>query len=295
MSKYVLSAVLTVTLLAGVVYGQDKANVMAKSPSSLDSNTMNARLCDKCTEFLKKYVSPDGKVDYRALSHRKIEMAKLLDLFKQQDRKEYNSWSNDEKLAFWINGYNLELIKIILDNYPIESNRMMRLFWPPNSIRHINGIWDEHKFIIMEEEFTLRLIDQKVFQNEFSDPRVFLAISYASVSGSPLRNAGYCGQNLSTQLDEQAKKFLATPNGFRIDHENNIVYLSSILNPTWYGGQFIAKYGTDLKFKKQEPAIRAVLNFLTKYISPQDTSYLETGNYTIEYIRYDWTLNENAG
>ena len=71
--------------------------------------------------------------------------------------------------------------------------------------------------------------------------------------------------------------------------------LSSIFNPVWYGKHFIAKYGTDLKFKKQEPSVRAVLNFLSKYTSPQDTSYLETGNYTVEYIRYDWTLNENGG
>ncbi len=315
MNKYALSALLTVTVLAGWVCGEDKASAMSKPAAtaaayeeanaqsqttkppaaSADTNAGAAQLCEKCNEFFKKYVNADGMVDYKALSRRKIEMGKLLELFKKQDRNEYNSWSNDEKLEFWINAYNLELIKIILDNYPIESNRMMRLFWPPNSIRHINGIWDEHKFIIMEEEFTLRAIDQRFFQNEFNDPRVFLAISYASVSGAPLRNAAYCGRNISAQLDDQAKKFISSPNGFRIDRENNIVHLSSIFNPTWYGGQFIAKYGTDLKFKRQEPAVRAVLNFLTKYISPQDASYLETANYTVEYIRYDWTLNESAG
>jgi hypothetical protein len=253
------------------------------------------QLCDKCTEFLKKYVNQDGMVDYKTLSRKKMEMTKLLEQFRKLDRNEYNSWSNDDKLAFWLNSYNLELIKIIMDNYPIESNRMLRLFWPPNSIRHISGIWDEHKFIIMEEEFTLRAIDQRYFQNEFSDPRVFLAISYASVSGTPLRNAAYSGENLSAQLDDQVKKFLAGPNALKIDRENRTVSLSSILNPTWYGGQFVAKYGTDLKFKQQEPAVRAVFNFLSKYISPQDTSYLETGNYKVEYLRYDWTLNENGG
>jgi hypothetical protein len=147
----------------------------------------------------------------------------------------------------------------------------------------------------MEEEFTLRAIDQRFFQKEFSDPRVFIAISYASVSGAPLRNAAYTGENLSAQLDDQVKKFIANPNAFRINRENQTVSLSSIFNPVWYGGQFIPKYGTDLKFKQQEPSIRSVLNFLSKYISPQDTDYLETGNYTVEYIRYDWTLNENGG
>ena len=42
-------------------------------------------------------------VDYRTLSRRKIEMTKLLDQFRKLDRSEYNSWSNDDKLAFWIN------------------------------------------------------------------------------------------------------------------------------------------------------------------------------------------------
>ena len=111
----------------------------------------------------------------------------------------------------------------------------------------------------------------------------------------PLRNEAYCGQNLSAQLDDQVKKFIAGSHAFKIDRENQIVSLSSILNPMWYGGQFVAKYGTDLKFKQQEPAVRAVLHFLTKYISQQDIDYLETGNYTIGYLRYDWTLNEGAG
>jgi len=266
-----------------------------KAQPAPPANKTATQLSDKCTEFLKKYVNADGMVDYKKLKSKKMELAKLIEQFKTIDRNEYNSWSNDDKLAFWINGYNIELIKIILDNYPIESNRMLRLIWPPNSIRHIDGIWDVRKFIIMEEEFTLRAIDQRFFQKEFSDPRVFIAISYASVSGAPLRNAAYTGENLSAQLDDQVKKFIANPNTFRINRENQTVSLSSIFNPVWYGGQFIPKYVTDLKFKQQEPSIRSVLNFLSKYISPQDTDYLETGNYTVEYIRYDWTLNENGG
>jgi hypothetical protein len=254
-----------------------------------------AQLCGKCTEFLGKYVSRDGMVDYKTLTRKKLELTALLDKFRELNRNDYNSWSKDDKLAFWINGYNLEFIKIIMENYPIESNRMLRLFWPPNSIRHIKGIWDEHKFIIMDEEFTLREIEQRFFQNEFGEPRVLFAMSYASISGVPLRNEAYCGQNLSAQLDDQVKKFIAGSHAFKIDRENQTVSLSSILNPTWYGGQFVAKYGTDLKFKQQEPAVRAVLHFLTKYIPLQDIDYLETGNYTIEYLRYDWTLNEGAG
>jgi len=274
---------------------QAETNPVKSQPTPPATNSTATHLFDQVTAFMKKYVNHDGMVDYKALSHKKMEMVKLLEQFKKLDRNEYNSWSKDDKLAFWINGYNLNFIKIIVDNYPIESNRMLRLFWPPNSIRHINGIWNEHKFIIMNEEFTLQEVDQRFLQKEFSEPLAFFAISYASVSGTPLRNEAYRGQNLSTQFDDQVKKFLAGQHAFKIDKENQKVYLSSIFNSTWYGSQFIAKYGTDLKFKQQEPAVRAILNLLTKYVSPQDTDYLETGNYTVEFLRYDWTLNDRAG
>jgi hypothetical protein len=274
---------------------QAETDSVKSRPTPPAINSTATRLFDQVTAFLKKYVNQDGMVDYKALSHKKMEMVKLLEQFRKLDRNEYNSWSKDDKLAFWINAYNLNFIKIIVDNYPIESNRMLRLFWPPNSIKHINGIWDEHKFIITNEEFTLQEIDQRFLQKEFNEPLAFFAISYASVSGPPLRNEAYRGRNLSTQFDDQVKKFLAGQNAFKIDRENRMVYVSSILKSTWYGNQFIAKYGTDLKFKQQEPAVRAILNFLTNYISPQDVDYLETGNYTVEFLRYDWTLNDRAG
>ena len=274
---------------------QAETDSVKSQPAPSAANTTAARLFDQVTEFLKKYVNQDGMVDYKALSRKKMEMGKLLEQFRKLDRNEYSSWSKDDKLAFWINGYNLNFLKIIVDNYPIESNRMLRLFWPPNSIRHIKGVWDEHKFIIMNEEFTLQEIDQRFLQKEFGEPLAFFAISYASVSGTPLRNEAYRGRNLSTQFDDQVKKFLAGQHAFKIDRENQMVYLSSILKSTWYGNQFIAKYSTDLKFKQQEPAVRAILNFLTKYVSPQDVDYLETGNYTVEFLRYDWTLNDRAG
>jgi hypothetical protein len=267
----------------------------AKLQPTPASRASAAELCNKCTEFLGKHVDQHGMVDYKTLLRRKLELVAILDRFKTLDPNEYNSWSKEDKIAFWINGYNLEFIRIILDNYPIESTRALRLFWPPNSIMHIKGIWDGHKFMIMDEEFTLKEIDERFFQKEFNEPRVFFAIFYGSVSGVPLRNEAYCGEKLSAQLDDQVKKFLAGANAFKIDRQNQMVYLSPILQSAWYGQQFVANYGTDRKFKQLDPPARAVLNFLTKYLSSQNVSFLETGNYSVQYMRYDWTLNERAG
>jgi hypothetical protein len=164
--------------------------------------------------------------------------------------------------------------------------------WGPDSIRHIDGIWDKYKFTVMDEEFTLKEVDQRFFRKEFNEPRVFFAISYASISGPPMRNEPYYGYRLYEQLNDQAKKFLSNPLAFRIDGEKQIVYLSAIFHPSWYGEEFVSKYGIDKKFKDQPPSVRAVLNLATNYISEQDRLFLEKENYSTKYITYNWTLND---
>jgi len=247
---------------------------------------------NKCADILENYVDDKGMVDYKTLKRRKTELNQLLDEFAKLDPNEYNSWPQEDKIAFWLNAYNIKMLEIVVDNYPIQSSRILRIFWGPDSIRHIKGIWDKYKFIVMDEEFTLKEIEQRFFRREFDEPRVFLAISYASLSSPPLRNEPYYGCRLYEQLDDQTRKFLSSPLAFRIDREKHIVHLSAIFHPTWYGKEFISKYGTDKKFKDQPPSLRAVLNFATNYISQQDVAFLEVENYSVEYINYNWRLNE---
>lgn len=252
---------------------------------------------DKCAEIFNKFVDGKGMVDYKALNLKRQVLKALLNEFKELDPKQYSRWSKEDKIAFWINAYNIQMLKIIVDNYPIKSFRMLRVFpgWGPNSIKHIGkrigGIHNQ-KFIVMEEEFTLIEVDRKIFRKQFSEPRVFLALSRASLSGPPLRNEPYYGKKLYKQLDNQVKKFLSRPLAFKIDREKRIVYLSPIFEPSMYGKEFIKKYGTDKKFKDQNPTTRAVLNFITNYLSKQDVGFLEVENYSVKSISYDWRIDE---
>ena len=99
---------------------------------------------------------------------------------------------------------------------------------------------------------------------------------------------------LTTFLDEQAKKFLSSPLAFRIDKKKGKVYLSALFQKTNYGKMFVAKYGIDRKFKGKEPETRAVLNFISKFVSEEVKSYLELGNYTVQFIGYNWTINDGS-
>ncbi|MHC4642616.1 MAG: DUF547 domain-containing protein [Planctomycetota bacterium] len=255
---------------------------------------------DECADILSNFVDDKGMVDYRKLKLKRESLKKLLREFVKLNRNEYDSWPKEDKIAFWINVYNIQVLKIIVDNYPIETYRWLLLLpgWEPDSIRHINkriGGINRQKFIVMDEEFTLQEIEQRFFRKQCDEPRAFLALSHATLSGPPLRNEPYYGGKLLGQLDDQAKKFFSNPLAFKIDRNKQKIYLSPMLQPTWFGSEFIDKYGTDKKFKDQEPAIRAVLSFLTNYISKQDKDFLEVGNYTVEYMKYNWRLNGNSG
>jgi hypothetical protein len=249
---------------------------------------------DKCDDILKNYVNDKGMVNYKALRYKRLEIKNLLDEFANLNPNEYSRWPKEDKIAFWINAYNIQMLKVIIDNYPIQGSRWLNPFYGPNSIRHIKGIWSDYKFIVMDEEFTLAEVDRRFFSKEFDEPRIFFAISLASISSPPLRNEPYYGHKLNQQLEDQTKKFLSNPLSFRIDRENKKVYLSAILQPSWRGKEFMSKFAIDRKFKDQEPETRAVLNFITKYLTRQDVDFLEVENYSIKYIKYDWTLNDGS-
>ncbi len=251
---------------------------------------------DKCAGVLKEFVNAQGMVDYKTLRRKRLDLKDLLDEFDNLDPNEYSSWSKADKTAFWINAYNIQMLRIITDNYPIKSSRFLRILpgWGPKSILHIKGIWTDYKFLVMDEEFTLAEVEKRFFRKEFADPRIFFALSRASLSGPPLRREPYYGKKLSKQLDDQVKRFLSGPHAFRIDKANQKVYLSALFQKTEYGREFIEKYGIDRKFKDQQPATRAVLNFITNYVSERDVSFLEVGNYSVQYIRYDWTINDGS-
>lgn len=251
---------------------------------------------DKCAEVLKDFVDDKGMVDYTTLRRQRLKLKALLREFENFDSNEYRTWTKENKIAFWLNAYNIQMLKIITDNYPIQSSRILRLYpgWGPNSILHIKGIWTDYKFLVMDEEFTLSEIDKRFFRKEFDDPRIYFALSRGSLSSPPLRNEPYYGRRLNKQLDDQVKRFLSNPLALRIDNKKQRVYLSSLFQSSSYGKEFISKFSIDKKFKDQEPNTRAVLNFITNYVSRDIVSFLEVGNYSIKYMKYDWTINDGS-
>ena len=203
------------------------------------------------------------------------------------------SLSKEQRLAFWINTYNVCTLKLIIDHYPIEPKLYM-IFYPDNSIMQISGDWrTKHFFEIQGLEYNLEEIEREFLLERHQDPRICFALSYASLGGAILRNEPYTAEKLDEQLSDQVQKFIRSPRGLRFDKEKNILYLSNLF--TMYGHKkfFLdSEYAKIKKFRDRKPQEQAWLNFVRNYLSEEDIRYLETEAFIIKFMKYDWLLNE---
>ncbi len=247
---------------------------------------------DDYAAVLTKYVDAKGMVHYAGLKSSRRSLDDFARALAQLEAKTYDGWDNNAKIAFWINAYNALTLKVILDNYPIEPGLITGLAYPKDSIRQIPGVWDRIQFLVMHKKMTLGHIEHKILRSQFDEPRIHVALVCAAMGCAPLRNEPYVATNLDKQLDDQSRKFLANPAKFRIDRGSGKVYLSSIFD--WFGGDFTAKHLPTEGFTGHSDPRRAALSFASKYLSRDDADYLQGATYGIEFLRYDWSLNERS-
>ncbi len=245
---------------------------------------------DDYGKVLKAFVDDRGMVDYQGLKTNPGALEGFTSSVSHFDRKNYDGWTEKKKIAFWINVYNAFTLKAIIDHYPIQSSFFKSFVYPKNSIRQIPGVWDRLKFPVMGRETTLDEIEHRVLRAKFHEPRIHMALVCAAMGCPPLRNEPYVSAKLDEQLDDQARRFLANPHKFHGDRKAGKVYLSPIFQ--WFGDDFIGKYGTDKQFPSFSEKERAVLNFISHYVDARDKDYLTQGSYSLEYLKYDWSLNE---
>ncbi|MBC6481198.1 MAG: DUF547 domain-containing protein [Hormoscilla sp. GM7CHS1pb] len=227
---------------------------------------------------LKTYVNENARVAYNKLQANRQQLDAFNASLANVDRSTYAAWNEGQQIAFWINAYNAFTLQSIIDQNPIKK-----------SIRDIPGVWKFRKFAIAGELKTLDNIEHQILRSQFNEPRIHVALVCAAVSCPPLRREPYRGDRLDAQLEDQTRKYLASPHGLRISRAEGRVYLSSIFK--WFGKDWIDTYGVEGKFTGSKSE-RAVLNFISQYLDEVDREYLVEGNYKLKYLRYDWFLNK---
>ncbi|QPJ66573.1 MAG: DUF547 domain-containing protein [Candidatus Nitrohelix vancouverensis] len=175
----------------------------------------------------------------------------------------------DPALAFWINVYNILAVKMIVDHHPLDSIRDIGSIF--------KSVWNRPAGIVGGKEYTLNDVEHEILR-KMGEPRIHVAIVCASVSCPDLAMEAYTAESLNQQLERQTALFLGNEKkGLKIDRKQRKIYVSSIFK--WFEEDFDAKGG-----------VRA---FIGAYLPPKERSFINQKDVSIDYLDYDWGVNEH--
>jgi hypothetical protein len=132
------------------------------------------------------------------------------------------------------------------------------------------------------------MIEHEIIRPAFREPRIHFALVCAARSCPNLRSEAYRGDRLDSQLEDQARHFLANPDkGLLLDREHAKALVSKIFD--WYGVDF-APGPRPVSHKDIE---RSILQFISNHSADAATgAFLLSGTTHLGYLAYDWTLND---
>ncbi|WP_305907849.1 DUF547 domain-containing protein [Methylomarinum sp. Ch1-1] len=167
--------------------------------------------------------------------------------------------SKEERLAFYINAYNILALKMVADHWPTDSIKDAGSFFSP--------VWNKPAGQLGGKTVTLGEVEHEILR-KMGEPRIHMAIVCASVSCPDLRAEPYTAVRLNEQLDEQTRQFLDNSGkGLRI--AGKVIQVSKIFD--WFEEDFEA-YG-------------GVASFIKRYRPGLPDLRIKTN------IPYDWSVN----
>jgi hypothetical protein len=223
---------------------------------NLSAQDKNSTLFDQINSFLVSNVEA-GKLPYATLKANSAELNGLIAAIGTHDLTNKN---DNYKKAFYINAYNLAVIKQVVDNYPITSPF------------DVDGFFMKSKFKIAGEMLTLDQLEFQRLMNPYKDSRMHFALGCAAMSCPSLYDNAFRPELIEQQLDFRAQLIIDRPNYVSVNEKTKTVTLNKIFD--WYGEQFSYNAGS-------------LINFINKYRHykvPQDCK--------IVFQEYDWALNE---
>lgn len=215
---------------------------------------------------LARFVNERGEVDFRALSRERGDLDAFVDhVARISPRSAPESFPHREaKLAYYINAYNaLAMFNVIDSEFP------KRLGW-------WRKIWffAVKRFAVGGERMSLYALENDVIR-PLGDERVHFALNCMVVSCPRLPRAAFAPEKLDLQLDNEARRFFAETRNLQVLPDRKLARVSGILK--FYTEDFLAK----------SPTLIAYINRYAPAGIPE--------NFAIEFIEYDWTVNDRHG
>ncbi|MCC6817106.1 MAG: DUF547 domain-containing protein [Saprospiraceae bacterium] len=222
----------------------------------LSINVQSQTLSECYTSYqnlLTHGVNRHGEVNYSYLKNQKI---KLIAISEAMISLHEEPSTKNEQIAYWINIYNIMTLRLIIENYPLQSIM---------DLDH-GKVWDRTVFHFNKKIKTLNDIEHKILRENWNEPRIHFAINCAAKSCPPLYNIVFLPNLLEEQLDSRTRDFINSAK-FNIIQKSSCK-LSKIFD--WYGKDF----GNLIFFINKYSVIK--INSSTKII----------------FLDYDWSLNK---
>lgn len=219
-----------------------------------DLNKQLNKIQEPWNEFLQKYVSDNGNVNYSELKKEHLKLNNYIKFLSPALPNETHT--KEYTLVFWINAYNAMTIDLILRYYPVKS------------IKDIKDPWQQRFWKLGEKWYNLEDIEHQILR-KMDEPRIHFAIVCASISCPKLLNEVYTSENLEQQLTNATRDFLSDTSRNFISKDK--LELSKIFQ--WFTKDF-----------KQNGSL---IDFLNLYSNIEISSKAKTN-----YKDYNWDLNE---
>lgn len=212
----------------------------------------------KADVFLKKYASR-GKVDYASVKKNKTEIAELTSLVGSM---KLQGLTVQQKQSFYINAYNILVIKGISDNYPVYGPLK------------IAGFFDSKKYKVAGESITLNTIEKVKLRKLKADPRYHFILVCAANGCPKLAAYSIKPAKVEAELNWRTKLAMKDSYFIRVKADQKKVYVSEIFK--WYRSEFPA-------------GDKGLIDYINKY-RPDDKKIPNT--YKVDFYAYDWALNK---
>lgn len=235
------------------------------------------------------YVVEDG-VRYDALRQDRALLDGYVDALAAVDSNTFAAWPRDARVAYLINAYNALVVLQVVEAYPLSRDLLNPRGWfkPAHSVWQVPGFFNDIRHRVAGRDMTLDDIEHVWLRDRLAEPRIHFALVCAAASCPPFRTEAYVAEQLDAQLDDQADRFFNVGARNIFDRDAAQVRLSSILD--WFGSDF-ERFAPASGFRGSA-AQRGTLAFAATFLPHETAEWLRTGDYTIDYIEYDWTLND---
>lgn len=251
-------------LVLGVLQGCSK-NIKIPGGTSEAYKDWTPKQADRLwAVILKQAVDAQGRIDFEGLTRRPSRLRTYVayighhaphnrpDLFPDLD----------SRLAYYLNSYNA------LAMYGVVKLGVEDGF---ESLLDRAKFFKLTRYVVGKEWISLLDYENKIIR-PLGDPRVHFALNCMVVGCPRLPQVPFEAKQLNRQLEKASYEFLNHPRNVYVNNKNKVVHLSEILD--FYTEDFV----------DDEQDLITYINRYRKIPIPE--------NYDIEFIPYDWTLNQ---